>query len=979
MTEVTVNPLIAAVTTSEVEAAAITVTQTPPAAVVVTESGVAVTISDTVDVAVSAPQDAVVNVNLLPAGQVFAGTPGRDGTPGAIGLPGSDGEDGLDGFPMPGPPGPQGTVGEQGPLGPSPNFEGPQGDDGERGFPGPQGDIGPQGDSGPQGPPSVGIRGDDGEDGEPGVPGFRGPQGDIGASFLTQSSTSHVIVDDSSALDFTVDAGLAYSAGQRVRIYSRGTSVYMEGEVTVYSGTTLTVVCDIGDPVGAGPYTDWNINLSGLPGIGAGVTVYAARCTKDNGTSGETIGAGGSSHIDWPVTTYDPGGCISVVGGHTRFTAPKDMKVFTRIGIMFGFQAWDDGTNFVSLQFYKNGSVYSTPCVQPAYVAQTSYLFAHGADVIDLVAGDYIETFGLNGFATSKHINDFNAQVPLRSYWDIAEIAAGAAGSDGAPGVDGTDGADGADGAQGIPGIGLPGDAGEDGADSTIPGPRGETGAAGAAGADGADGVDGTNGTDGADGAAGAQGVPGAFMPGDDGEDGQDGIPGRNGVDGAAGTNGADGSNGATGVDGARGAPGSDGDDGDAAHAGGVPQGSDVIAGKIVATSVALGDGALFGGTPLEVNGYSGLTGVSINGAVVGGTLPSTATTRYVAFRVNAVTGAASTTHPEVVGFLCGANAVGAGGAITRAIGMQLSDQTNGTNNVALLLGSPSTPTFTGNWAIRCESSLASYLTGDLSVNNLTVRGGAGIAGSADFLTSPVFSEVAVTGATTATLNKIHNLAGTSADYALTLPAGSAGSMCFRGGTAAAQTKVVTLTPNGAEKIGTKASLAVLWDEEVILDWDVTGGRWLVRTHKHAAFQNFTPTINAVTTNPTKGASPVQNCYWRREGECMRIIFFYQQTAAGSAGSGTYKFVIPGGFSIDTTVCHTNTSTSASTKSQHVGSGTAHSSGVTAELLEDVRAYDSTSLAMIDTTSTPISGANFALNNTNMHYSFEAVVPISGW
>lgn len=62
-------------------------------------------------------------------------------------------------------------------------------------------------------------------------------------------------------------------------------------------------------------------------------------------------------------------------------------------------------------------------------------------------------------------------------------------------------------------------------------------------------------------------------------------------------------------------------------------------------------------------------------------------------------------------------------------------------------------------------------------------------------------------------------------------------------------------------------------------------------------------TVDAITTAPVKGATSVDNVWWRRVGENMEIRIEYYQTsnAGSSAGSGDYLFKIPTTNKIDTT------------------------------------------------------------------------------
>lgn len=95
---------------------------------------------------------------------------------------------------------------------------------------------------------------------------------------------------------------------------------------------------------------------------------------------------------------------------------------------------------------------------------------------------------------------------------------------------------------------------------------------------------------------------------------------------------------------------------------------------------------------------------------------------------------------------------------------------------------------------------------------------------SADLLSPLRQSEVSVTGATTATIGRMHVCSGTSADYTVTLPAvtGNAGKMIgFR--MSSALTKLVTLDGDGAETID-GATTRVMWaGEAAILLCDGTG------------------------------------------------------------------------------------------------------------------------------------------------------------
>lgn len=97
-----------------------------------------------------------------------------------------------------------------------------------------------------------------------GKAGVDGQNGTNGKSYLTGSTTSLTIGVGSKVFTTTQTSNtLAWSAGARIRAtdVSAPTVNYMEGVVTAYSGTTLTVSMD--RIVGSGTIANWNINAVG--------------------------------------------------------------------------------------------------------------------------------------------------------------------------------------------------------------------------------------------------------------------------------------------------------------------------------------------------------------------------------------------------------------------------------------------------------------------------------------------------------------------------------------------------------------------------------------------------------------------------------------------------------------------------------------------------------------------------------------------
>jgi hypothetical protein len=107
------------------------------------------------------------------------------------------------------------------------------------------------------------------ERGPAGPVGPVGPKGDPGDDGTTPDiyslSTTSVAVGTGSRT-FTVDAGMALSAGMFVTVAytSSPTTTYMWGVVSSYSGTTLVV--SVAVTAGTGTHANWEISLAGVAG-----------------------------------------------------------------------------------------------------------------------------------------------------------------------------------------------------------------------------------------------------------------------------------------------------------------------------------------------------------------------------------------------------------------------------------------------------------------------------------------------------------------------------------------------------------------------------------------------------------------------------------------------------------------------------------------------------------------------------------------
>lgn len=92
---------------------------------------------------------------------------------------------------------------------------------------------------------------------------FGNPSNRSGSGY-TASSTTSLATAGSGSKAFTVSSGLSFTAGDRIRATSSATSEWMEGTVTAYSSTTLTVTMDLN--CGTATNADWSIGcISAVP------------------------------------------------------------------------------------------------------------------------------------------------------------------------------------------------------------------------------------------------------------------------------------------------------------------------------------------------------------------------------------------------------------------------------------------------------------------------------------------------------------------------------------------------------------------------------------------------------------------------------------------------------------------------------------------------------------------------------------------
>jgi phage gp45-like len=159
------------------------------------------------------------------------------------------------------------------------------------------GAAGPPGPAGPQGPT--------------GPTGATGPAGPPGAGYTATSASSNTI--GTGAKTFTTQSGLAYTVGARARAASHVVpDRWLEGLVTAYSGTTLTITADLIG--GIGTFTDWDINLAGEQGQdGPTGSQGPTGPTGPTGSTGVT-GPKGDTGAMGPTGATGPQGPIGLTG-----------------------------------------------------------------------------------------------------------------------------------------------------------------------------------------------------------------------------------------------------------------------------------------------------------------------------------------------------------------------------------------------------------------------------------------------------------------------------------------------------------------------------------------------------------------------------------------------------------------------------------------------------------------------------------------
>lgn len=134
-----------------------------------------------------------------------------------------------------------------------------------------------------------------------------GVDGADGADAVATGTSTTSLAIGTGSKAFTTQAGIGFALGTRVRAASDDGVKIMEGEVTAYTGTSLTIDVDYTED--SGTHADWNLSIAGARGA-TGAT-GATGSTGSTGSTGATGADGADPGIlltwDTGTTDIDPG------------------------------------------------------------------------------------------------------------------------------------------------------------------------------------------------------------------------------------------------------------------------------------------------------------------------------------------------------------------------------------------------------------------------------------------------------------------------------------------------------------------------------------------------------------------------------------------------------------------------------------------------------------------------------------------------
>jgi hypothetical protein len=163
----------------------------------------------------------------------------------------------------------------------------------------------------------------------------------------------------------------------------------------------------------------------------------------------------------------------------------------------------------------------------------------------------------------------------------------------------------------------------------------------------------------------------------------------------------------------------------------------------------------------------------------------------------------------------------------------------------------------------------------------------------------------------------------------------------------------------------------------VKLDNVVVGPQVLTLGSPETDWQSYSLTVDASTTAPTLGTVVVNQARWARKGSNMLITYTLSQSTAGTTGTGVYRFPLPAGYTIDSSVANIDAN---GTNSTNFGNAWMNRAGGPLDAAGYVVPLTSTTLGVIvDGTADPIGSTSQGAFNAALQLKFLAIVPIAEW
>lgn len=100
-----------------------------------------------------------------------------------------------------------------------------------------------------------------------GIQGIQGPQGVQGPAPVIAGTSTSVVIVGSGARNFTTQAGVAWSVGERLRAVNAGGDRVLAGPVSSYNSATGALVLNVDTVQGVGSDNTWTITIVGEQGL----------------------------------------------------------------------------------------------------------------------------------------------------------------------------------------------------------------------------------------------------------------------------------------------------------------------------------------------------------------------------------------------------------------------------------------------------------------------------------------------------------------------------------------------------------------------------------------------------------------------------------------------------------------------------------------------------------------------------------------